>query len=276
MNYLQCTDCGSDDIVQVYSDGEWVCRKCGLVVQNHIFDDRAPPSWCALSEHYDLGGAGAGSGGEEDISERGGGSAIVNYCQWIDINKQGVSTIQKLYSDSLKKMDFKPRGDNMKAFIAACIYVGCEIDKQSRPIEDICRVIGVGTKAFHQMCGVVRGAVGASGSGGIAGWGGEKLLIRMLNKIGDPSIKEVMLDDKKKWKLIKTCKSIHAFANKSSIFRGKMPSKTNAAVIFIACMAMKIKITKKVIANDLGVSVVTLSEHEKLIIAMKEDKGLGA
>ena len=250
-----CSDCGSDDIVEDKSCGEQVCRKCGLVIQSHMFDDRAPPSWSTLAQHYDV----VNHDVPRDIR-------LEDYCDLMNINKQGQDTIKKLYSENLERMQMKPRGDNMKAFIAACIYIGCEMDKQCRLNEDICRIVGVSSMTkFHHMCGVIQ-RPSSNGGGG----SGEKLLVRMLNKIGD--LRDIITDQKKNWTLIKTCKSIHEFANKSPVFRGKMPSKTNAAVIYIACMAMKIKINKKTIAQDLGVSVVTLSEHEKIIIAMKEGK----
>ena len=262
-----CSDCGSDDIVEDRSCGELVCRKCGLVIQSHLFDDRAPPAWSTLADHYDM-----------VMVPQHQDTRLKEVCEIMHINKQGIDSIKKVYTDGLDKLGVKPRGDNMKAFMAACIYIGCERDQQSRVIEDICRVVGVSCMPkFHHMCGVIRegggGSLGQGSGGGVAN-GGEKLLVRMLNKIQDRSVREMMTSDRR-WKLIKTCKSIHEFANKNPVFRGKMPSKTNAAVIYIACMAMKIKITKKSIAQDLGVSVVTLSEHEKVIIAMKTDKGLG-
>lgn len=39
---MQCTDCGSFDIVVNYREGDYTCTKCGLVVKSGIYDDREP------------------------------------------------------------------------------------------------------------------------------------------------------------------------------------------------------------------------------------------
>jgi transcription initiation factor TFIIIB Brf1 subunit/transcription initiation factor TFIIB len=37
-----CTDCGSTQLVLCWSDGDIVCKDCGLVAQSHIIDDSIP------------------------------------------------------------------------------------------------------------------------------------------------------------------------------------------------------------------------------------------
>lgn len=37
---MQCSDCFGDNFVTDYSQGDLICMQCGLVAEQHIFDDR--------------------------------------------------------------------------------------------------------------------------------------------------------------------------------------------------------------------------------------------
>ena len=261
--FQACTDCGSDNIVEIKCEGELVCRNCGLVLQSCMFDDSVPAGWDVVNDHY------AAVTPLMTSCEAGYYDQLGRFCEMLEINKQGTEAVVSVYkgileSDACKKQG-KPKGENMIALIAACIYCGCKIDNQLRCLEDICRVVGVSLRKTHSMCGWVQENSRRSKTRRCDLKSGEQLLVRMIDKV-QSLLTPVLLDKDMRWRLTKTCKAIYNMANQNNIFRSKMPSKTNAAVLFIGCRALKLRVTKTQIAQALGVSVVTLSEHERLIM----------
>ncbi len=261
MAIYKCTDCGSDDIVEIRNDGEMVCRKCGLVLQSHMFDDRAPRNWDSVDYHY------------ETIPQIFIGNDLANYdklsrfCDILCLNKQGCESVMFVFNSFLEsdrcKQHGKPKGDNMIAALATCIYIGCDRDNQKRSHEDICKITGTCMKTFHHMYGIILESIKPHDNK--ENQSGEHFLIRAINKIENLR----NLDKTQRWTLIKTCKTIYNMASSNNTFKSKKPTKTNAAVLYISCRAMNINIKKKEVAKSLGVSIVTLTEHEKLIMEIK-------
>ncbi|TPX64473.1 hypothetical protein SpCBS45565_g05850 [Spizellomyces sp. 'palustris'] len=191
---LVCQDCQDPvpNIVEDFAAGDLICGNCGLVLGNRIIDTRS--EWRTFSNSDDntddpsrVGAAGdpllggmnhidstvisqrdGGSGAARDLSRVHGKATnqkseknlmtafkeIQTMCERIGLSK--------LVSDSAKQM-FKRaedqkvlRGKPPVAIMAACIYIGCRENGNTRTFKEICALTKVSKKDIGRIYKVLQ------------------------------------------------------------------------------------------------------------------------
>lgn len=105
---MNCTDCGCDQLVWNWTDGDVICTGCGLVVQQGILDDRP-----CYGEYYDDVNVVKEDGIQKDTTEISCFKKMIYECELIrredmwDVIKLALQLWEKLNKDLLqvKKKD---------------------------------------------------------------------------------------------------------------------------------------------------------------------------
>lgn len=272
---IPCFHCGKKALVEY--DGDQTCRACGTVNKSHCIDDRA--EWRIFGDE-DAGEDPCRVGypnDHDDMSTLIGDKKLMrlqrmihkpvsaadvelrDVCQrMLDLSDNVVDTAKRVFHDVKEAMEVAVRGDNLRGLMAAAVFFACRMNSSPRMIPQITGAFGVSTSKFNAGCSDIlellvdkhyhKDLIKQSGP--------NDMLVKMVysvDKIND------------KWPVIRRARRLIERVKDDHRFRVQKPSKINATLIYIACHTLKLKVTKQDISEDLGVSIVTMVKHEKVI-----------
>jgi transcription initiation factor TFIIB len=176
----RCTDCGSQNMIEDWRCGDYVCGDCGLVAQGGIIDES--PEWINNAEDgIDRSRVGApnstlftdalmsttiGKNSKMWLMVKIHEQSSMSYKDrsllrvYQDIQKVGEDTMHLpgTVLDSAKELykDIKEakitRGENHKALVAACVYYACKSNQCKREKYEVSDAFAVDRSAFTQAC----------------------------------------------------------------------------------------------------------------------------
>jgi transcription initiation factor TFIIB len=274
---IPCFHCGKKALVEY--GGDQTCRACGTVNQTHCIDDRA--EWRTFGDEDDgddpcrVGYA----NDYDDMSTLIGDKKLMRLQRMaaqhkpvsavdvelmdtchrvLDLPDNVVDIAKRVFRDVKEKMEVAVRGDNLRGLMAAAVFFACRMGNTPRLISQITTAFGVPTNKFNGGCSDILELLT------------DKHYHKDLIKQSGPNdmlVKMVYSVDKitDKWPVIRRARKLIELVKDDHRFRVQKPSKINATLIYIACHTLKLKVTKQEISEDLGVSIVTMVKHEKVI-----------
>jgi len=178
--HTRCTDCGSQNMIEDWRCGDYLCGDCGLVAQSGIIDEG--PEWINNAEDgMDRSRVGAPNSTlftdalmstmisknsktwlmakiHEQTSMTYKDRSLLKVYQ--DIQRVGDDTMHlpSTVLDSAKELykDIKEakvtRGENHKALVACCVYYACKLNRCKREKYEVSDAFAVDRSTFTQAC----------------------------------------------------------------------------------------------------------------------------
>lgn len=279
----ECMECSSMDVVA--DDEKVVCRSCGIVLGS-IFETQgewryygasdtkrtADPTRCGIPINPLLPEM------SNSVVIHNYGSARYSRLQrWNSISHKEKSLIEvfrimqdatygdlipasvldkaqvmyKIVSEATSR-----RGDIRLSLMAACIYYACQDRKIPRTQEQIAKVFGISTKKLTIGCNHCKEILYAKDPVFVSEMK-EETVEDIINRIC--SILDI--HEKAKNKSIQ----IYEKCQRVGLLLDNTPQSSSVAIVYFVCSNMKIKKTKKVIADIVGVSEVTVAKTHKIL-----------
>lgn len=224
----RCTDCGSVNLVEDYSDGSLVCRGCGLVVSNFLCDERP------LFDH-----------------NRNVHSMYYDHTSGEDICREIADAVDRLWPGNdmnwltiiaSKKME-KSSSKSRCARAAHAIFETLKKERICMPLETVCWACGTDVKSVSGLFveNVVDNPI-------------NQRIVRLANYF--------LIDSADRMKAIRVATEVEEALKDDAMFMSKKPSKMDAVILYLVCtqsLGMKMKKSEMVKASD--VSNVTFNKH---------------
>lgn len=244
MNANICNDCGSDQLLIHWREGDIVCSQCGLVKEERIlddtyygnkpFDEDVQPSFCDKTQNETVKWA-------VDILLGDGNSLLIDLCT------QLFNAIGRISNKRLK-------GKTRRAALAASIFCASKYHIRGLTAEVIYNMFEIDMWfMYSDMCALWNTCLEFKE---VITYSTDDELTRMV--YGNPDIPYEALKQ-----VCKYCNILKKTVG-SHLTNAKI-SKLNACFIYIACEQLKLQISKKKIHKAYGVSMATLTKHESMI-----------
>jgi transcription initiation factor TFIIIB Brf1 subunit/transcription initiation factor TFIIB len=249
---MHCRDCGSDDFVENYAEGDTICKGCGLVASErnsydlvsynkYTYDDYEP-----LPRHYQESTTKLIS---KDMEEKL--KACVIHLNLPDTIEQEAKT---LLEEIKYYHTFK--GYRSNSVVACAIYLSCNKFGQTgaRDSKEVYESVGIDSTTFHATLRDIYEIKPDLNK--IHNIQNTDTLRRQIRQ----SLEEVQ-DNDKVYELARTCAKLEEERRRKKLLMGSPPFVVNAVLIFVAAEALNIKINKNVYVQKSGVSRATLDKH---------------
>lgn len=178
--HTRCTDCGSQNMIEDWKCGDYVCGDCGLVAQGGIIDES--PEWFNNAEDgIDRSRVGApnstlftdalmstaiGKSSKMWLMAKIHEQMSMSYKDrsllkvYKDIQQVGESAMRlpetvleaaKEFYKDIKEAKIT-RGENHKALVACCVYYACKLNQCKREKYEVADAFAVDRSTFTQAC----------------------------------------------------------------------------------------------------------------------------
>lgn len=272
MNYPKCPFCSSSNIVEVYSQGESVCRGCGSVItSNNFYEDSKYDYHCMESheslppEAYDNTIKRISNDNQDKLSQY-----IVFLSLPEVIEQEAKSMLQQIYA----KRTYK--GIRTDAVVACAIYLASNKQKEyttRRTAREICDGLGIDFKVFTKALRDILSEQPLQNQVNINTNKMDDTLTRQIRETlqnfdSDISNVDVM-------KLAKVVKALDEERKSHQLLLGSPPYVVNSILIYLACDKKDQNITlpdKTVYAKRARLSRGTLDKHLSLLKKAKIGK----
>lgn len=283
-DWQTCSDCNGTDIVEDWREGDLVCRGCGLVLVERML--HPGPEWRSCNDADNHQAHAEGCRAErvhgddhsmrtviadpklQRIAARVHQGVVVGppglkqlrerciQCDLPPIVTERSTVLYKDYYDTRARTVAQPE------VMAACVYLACHIERCSKPIKELCAVMACDASRFHTACNDMMEALATKPyhAGMVRSATAGDLLARAVHRLSG-------LEAHQRWPVLKLARAIVDRASAVPAFRTQRPSKVNAAVIYVACKALGVAISKATLSKELDVSQATMAKHEAMLHA---------
>lgn len=244
MNANVCNDCGSDQLLIHWREGDIVCSQCGLVKEERILDDTYYGN-----KHFD-----------EDVQPAFCDNPQNETVQWAieillgDGNSLLIDLCTQLFDAIGKTSGKRLKGKTRRAALAAAIYCTSKYHNRGLKAEVIYSMFEIDLWfMYSDMCVM---------------WNACPEFKKIITCLTDDEINRMVYSNfdipfEATKKVCKYCnvlkKTVGSYLTNAKV------SKLNACFIYIACQQLNLQISKKNIHNAYGVSIATLTKHEGMI-----------
>jgi transcription initiation factor TFIIIB Brf1 subunit/transcription initiation factor TFIIB len=248
----RCTDCGNTHIVE--TSHELVCNYCGLVLQERMFTD--DPEWRSFSE-----GISTSCRAEVVIKSMNFETRqiIENIHQSTQILESVCQNGGMLYDEHHKRC-----GANQKLYVVSAFVFYAQREQNSgvRTKEEICEVLGFDIIQFNKVLTAVKEVLFQSTNA--------KHLVRHRDNVKDTMHRIVVcvpgIPDKSIQDVKRVMNRLHNKIDRSAeAFSSIQPEKLNAALVYMACRFLNIKMTIKEVSEATLTSMATIIKIEALV-----------
>lgn len=243
--YLQriCKECGSDRLVEDYSDGSLVCSNCGLVAEPFLLDDRP-----LISKNVNF---------EREVDNKAIDTLIAETCFKLTLPDAFAHQSSQHYKDilsSFKKTHSKVHQVHKSAMRVISITEICKQNNVYRSMESVASLMGVEMRSVREL---QKGPIQYNHQKhhknvNLPRW---KLLVNQI--LDNPS---------KKMQVLAMMEKIDKTLSKNPSYIHKKPSKMDGVLLYFACDKLQLKdISQQEIMKVSKVSESTFKNHLKLI-----------
>lgn len=234
----RCPDCGGSDFVTHYAEGDVICRRCGLVVQDHITIDDG--SWVG-----------------EPIYPPARPPATELKAALVQMGLDHLYVeARTVLSHVASKYAF--RGERHRVCEACCVYIATRRSRHGRDANEICTSLGVSAAAFQKALKTIYSLCPELSQSKILTE--EDTLVRQIQSI--PS-----LDHKHTHKVARLVKELDRIRTSQRLLIATPPMIVNAVLIFVAAERLGLGLDKQAFVSLGWLSRATLDKHVKLIKA---------
>jgi transcription initiation factor TFIIIB Brf1 subunit/transcription initiation factor TFIIB len=225
----RCTDCGSFDLVEDYSDGSLVCRKCGLVVCPWLLDQRPLFDHCrnVHSTPY--------------VSSENQNNIVLD-----GLDKLWPGIDMRWVAESVSKMieNDEQRGRNKAARTAVAVYKVLQNNRNfCVSLETICTAFEADVKLVRAMF-----------TNNVVDIPINQRIVRLAN--------DMLIDGPQRMQVIRTASDIEERLKNDISYMSKKPSKMDAVIFYLVCTEkLGLKIKKNNIVKLSDISSVTFNKH---------------
>ncbi len=268
-----CRDCGKSELIEDYTNGDIVCRCCGLVAEGHtvMTDAYYNPSfyndhgYIYEDDEFDHGlqkttivSKAVVYCGEkqnnEDI-ENNFRSACINLCLSEETQKEA----KKMFESIRDKYIF--RGQPLKASIACSIYIALNLRHKRcilRDAKEIYEPLGIDPLCFNKTLKMIY-KMFPDYNNSMLTIQEEDTLARQVREIDEIPEEKVRL-------VIKHVRLLDEMRKEKKIMMGSSPTIVNAILIYVvACHMLQISLNKTLYIKIGWVSRATLDKYVKII-----------
>lgn len=228
---MNCPECFSNRIQEVYIDGEFVCRGCGLVIQSHVIDT-SPIVNIHNIDHYTLYDT------EQCLQE----FKYVGVC--LDIPDNTVILADELFKDHVCT-----KGTNRKATMARVFLKACQETNINRPR---CLILGLFEVTEQDFVGA-------------------KTVTTSIKKTSSLQARfachaqHLIEDEKQRRRVLNIAGEIDNQLQNDTHYMNTKQSKMDGVVFAYVAQKLKIGINKKDVINVCQMSNVTFNKHIKFL-----------
>jgi transcription initiation factor TFIIIB Brf1 subunit/transcription initiation factor TFIIB len=225
----RCTDCGSFDLVEDYSDGSLVCRKCGLVVCPWLLDQRPLFDHCrnVHSTPY--------------VSSENQNNIVLD-----GLDKLWPGIDMRWVAESVSKMieNDEQRGRNKAARTAVAVYKVLQNNRNfCVSLETICTAFEADVKLVRAMF-----------TNNVVDVPINQRIVRLAN--------DLLIDGPQRMQVIRTASDIEERLKNDISYMSKKPSKMDAVIFYLVYTEkLGLKIKKNNIVKLSDISSVTFNKH---------------
>lgn len=224
---LHCTDCGSNNLVEDYTDGSTVCKMCGLVVNDFLLDERP-----VFDHNRNVHSTYCDTSGKDKCKEIV--EAVDRLWPGIDMDWITIIASKKMVRESSK---------SRSARAAHAIFETLKKERIYMPLETVCWACDTDVKSVNGLFveNVVDNPI-------------NQRIVRLATVLVDESVKRM--------KAIRIVSEIEAALKDDAMYMSKKPSKMDAVILYLVCtqnLGMKMKKSEMVKLSD--VSAVTFNKH---------------
>ena len=284
-----CKSCNKQTLLDDFSNGIIVCTACGVINGDQIIDESA---------EWNFGADEAASGGKDPARcgmptnpffEKSGCSTIIGgsnnknffmkrlhaqmamdyversrYHMFVKIGRM-CESLSPAILDTVKcyyvqmTTEKLSRGNVRKGLIACCIYYACKKDKVTRSIKEISAICEIEPSVFNNAHKIFRDIMKDNIP---------NELFEETTQVDDLITRfcgYLNFDRKKRCYFQKQITNMNNIIDKTQILIGKTPSAITASCIFYICQKEKEDITKKIISQQVNVSIVTINKIYQLL-----------
>lgn len=288
-----CPECGSDQVVEDEEQGEVVCRACGLIINHMVVSDER--EWRGFAADPRNGRARAGPPASYAISDKrlsttitldardGEGRTLSSFEQqrarklekWQRRMRHGTSESQNLYhasieldriadalriSNSIKEQaaliyrralkERLVRGRSIVDVVAASVYAACRTSGAFRSLNEVARAANTKKKGLARVYRFLLRTLEIK----MPPDDPARLIPKIANKVGVTTQVE------------RRSLEILARVKAAGLAAGRSPKSIAAAVLYIACVREKVKISQSDIARAADVTEVTIRNRYREIV----------
>lgn len=251
-NWDVCNDCGAQQMVWD-RDGDIVCTTCGLVKQERYISDE--PEWQCFD----------GDNAEcrvERLVEDEEKVPHIEHIERYDEHMQDHIKTLYMYVYEQKKKNVK----GQHAYASVCAYIASKFLSRCYTYVDICAHFGVKDTVFwtkyKDVLKLLKEVPGDAGDKYVTVLKSNNDLSRMAHDIQDVF---VMSDGFCVWKLLKVANQIYTKVEDTHYFQSCKGSKLCASIMYVACMALKLKVDKKLFCQRFHIAAGTLNKQCDII-----------